>query len=211
MTADRSVQIDLVGAIVLVGGRSRRMGGGFKPLLEVGGRTLFARSIDAVIEAGCAPVVAAGPMLDADAPVHWAREDPPFTGPVAAIEAALTAVDRVDPAQDPRWSLLLAGDLPRVDRIVQRLIAQVTASDREPVDAYVFTADGQPQWLAGIYRTAALRTALAAFEGELAGASCRALLGELAISWIADDDGITADIDTPADLARIRAEFEEEL
>src|SRR5690606_33828746 len=66
------------GAILLVGGRSRRMGGGSKPLLEVGGQTLFARAVHALTDAGCTPIIAAGPVLDEDAPVLWAREDPPF-------------------------------------------------------------------------------------------------------------------------------------
>jgi CTP:molybdopterin cytidylyltransferase MocA len=42
--------------------------------------------------------------------------------------------------------------------------------------------------------------------GEVDDASCRALLGGLPIRWIADEDGITADIDTPDDLERARAD-----
>ncbi|WP_448712459.1 molybdenum cofactor guanylyltransferase [Microbacterium profundi] len=198
-----------IGAILLVGGRSRRMGGGIKPLLEVGGNTLFARSIAALTDAGCAPLTVVGPVLDAAVPVRWVREDPPFSGPVAGIEAALAGESSASDGAptEPEWTLLLAGDLPRVGPIVSRLVA--SAASASGVDAHVFTADGHPQWLAGIYRTTALRAALAAFTGEYAGASCRALLGGLAISWIPDEDGITADIDTPADLARIRAELEE--
>ncbi|MGP6170361.1 molybdenum cofactor guanylyltransferase [Microbacterium sp. A196] len=206
MTASR---VSGIGAILLVGGRSRRMGGGIKPLLEVGGSTLFARSMDALTDAGCEAITAVGPVLDAAMPVRWVREDPPFAGPVAGIAAALAGngalPDGAPP--EPEWTLLLAGDLPRVESLVARLVA--AAASASEVDAHAFTADGHPQWLAGIYRTIALRAALAAFTGEYAGASCRALLGDLAISWIPDEDGVTADIDTPADLARIRAELEE--
>lgn len=193
-----------VGAILLVGGRSRRMGGGLKPLIEIGGRTLFARSVTAMSDARCAPIIAAGPVLDERAPVRWAREDPPFSGPVAGIAAAMRALA---PDENPEWMLILAGDLPHVHPVVARLTA-VAASDAS--DAIVFRADGHPQWLAGIYRTVALRGALAALDGGAADASCRALLGGLEIAWLTDHDGITADIDTPADLARARAALEEE-
>ncbi|MEJ1088706.1 NTP transferase domain-containing protein [Microbacterium sp. Mu-80] len=213
----------MTGAILLVGGRSRRMGGGFKPLIEVGGRSLFARTLAAVSDARCSPIIAAGPVLDAQAPVQWAREHPPFTGPVAGIAAALQALTR---GEEPEWVLLLAGDLPRVAQVVERLDAAIRASDSgdgssdavgdsgdaatDAADAVVFRADGHPQWLAGAYRTAALRSSLDALGDAVTDASCRSLLGGLEISWLSDDDGITADIDTPADLARTRAELEEE-
>ncbi|WP_193596949.1 molybdenum cofactor guanylyltransferase [Microbacterium sp. YJN-G] len=209
------------GAILLVGGRSRRMGGGTKPLLEVGGETLFARAVRAVTDAGCAPVVAAGPVLDEAAPVEWVREDPPFAGPVAAIAAAM---DRAA-TPGPEWTILLAGDMPRADRVVRRLIeavdpdaAETDAASPDAVDtvvpdavqAVVFTADGHPQWLAGAYRTSALRAAVARLGDDVGDASCRALLGGLEIAWLTDEDEITADIDTPADLQRLRAELEEQ-
>ncbi|WP_313479843.1 NTP transferase domain-containing protein [Microbacterium sp.] len=212
------------GAILLVGGRATRMGGGVKPLLEVGGRTLLSRALAAVTDAGCAPILAVGPELDPDPRLRWVREDPPFSGPAAAIAAAVAALehragdggsDDGDDGDDggggggAEWMLVLAGDLPHADRVVTRLTS--AASSAPPhADAVVLTADGHPQWLAGVYRTHALRASIRAATGELADSSCRALLGGLDITWLADEDGITADIDTPADLARTRAAFEEE-
>ena len=49
-----------VGAILLAGGRASRMGGVVKPLLEVGGRSLLRRAIDAV--QGCDPVTVAAEL-----------------------------------------------------------------------------------------------------------------------------------------------------
>ncbi|PKI89740.1 molybdenum cofactor guanylyltransferase [Actinomycetales bacterium SN12] len=198
-----------LGAILLVGGRSTRLGGGFKPLLEVGGQTLLSRSVTAATDARCAPILVVGPELDPDAPVRWVREEPPFAGPAAGIAAAVSALDD-GPGDEgvPEWMLVLAGDLPHVDRVAARLKTAACAA-ASGADGIVFTAGGHPQWLAGIYRTAALVAAVGA-AGELTGASCRALLGGLDITWLADEDGITADIDTPADLARVRAAFEEE-
>ncbi|MGX1792672.1 NTP transferase domain-containing protein [Microbacterium sp. NPDC055312] len=200
-----------LGAILLVGGRATRLGGGVKPLLEVGGETLLSRTVRAVADAGCAPIIAVGPELDRDVQVRWVREHPPFSGPAAGIAAGVSALghDGADGREVPEWTLVLAGDLPHVTRVAARLTAAVSSAPPS-AEAVVFTADGHPQWLAGVYRTAALRAAVRAAGDDLAGASCRALLGGLEITWLADEDGITADIDTPADLTRTRAAFEEE-
>ncbi|WP_460005123.1 molybdenum cofactor guanylyltransferase [Microbacterium xylanilyticum] len=197
-----------VAAVVLVGGRARRMGGASKHLLALGGSTPWDRTRGALAECGIATVVAVGDPPDrggADAgpgeaaAVTWVREEPPFGGPVAALAAALACPELAQAEE----LLLLAGDLARPGAVIARLAEAEPGSD--PVDAVVFRAEGRPQWLAGRYRVAAVRAALAAL-GEVDGASCRALLGGLPIRWIPDEDGTTADIDTPDDLERARAE-----
>ncbi|MGO4679995.1 molybdenum cofactor guanylyltransferase [Microbacterium sp. 2MCAF23] len=236
-----------LGAVVLVGGRARRMGGAAKHLLELGGSTPWDRTLVALAAHGISPIIAVGPapadgrLADAAAVpvVTWVREDPPFGGPVAALAAALSRPELDDAAE----FLLLAGDLAHPEAVVARLaeknpvvtdpaetdadteaslVADCGSKPREaaicdqraegqrahvphPTDAVVFRAGEHPQWLAGRYRVAAVRAALAAF-GEVDGASCRAVLGGLPIRWIADEDGTTADIDTPADLERARAD-----
>ncbi|MGN7861797.1 molybdenum cofactor guanylyltransferase [Microbacterium sp. 22303] len=236
-----------LGAVVLVGGRARRMGGAAKHLLELGGSTPWDRTLAALAAHGISPIIAVGPApadgRPADAAavpvVTWVREDPPFGGPVAALAAALSRPELDDAAE----FLLLAGDLAHPEAVVARLaeknlvvtdpaetdaeteaslVADCDSEPREaaicdqraggqrahvphPTDAVVFRAGEHPQWLAGRYRVAAVRAALAAF-GEVDGASCRAVLGGLPIRWIADEDGTTADIDTPADLERARAD-----
>ena len=219
-----------IGAIVLVGGRARRLGGAAKPLLEVGGATPWQRTLAALAERGAAPVVAVGPALDgassagassdsassgggdglsamAAPAVTWVREDPPFGGPVAAIAAGLPALAGTE------WVLLLAGDLVHPGDVVRRLhdaVAQAGARDVKSTvgddlaKAVVFRAGDRAQWLAGAYRVEAVRAALAAI-GEPSGAAAHRLLGGLPVRWIPDEDGITADIDTPADLERARA------
>ncbi|MBS1698483.1 MAG: NTP transferase domain-containing protein [Actinobacteria bacterium] len=216
----------MLAAVVLVGGRARRMGGAAKHLLDLGGCTPWERTLAALAEHGIAPVVAVGvppPAADHAGAVTWVREEPPFGGPVAALAAAL-ALPELAAADE---ILLLAGDLARPAAVVARLVepdpaetetaetaapdaaapsADAPADAAAPVsaDAVVFRAGGQPQWLVGRYRVAAVRAALAALDA-VDGASCRALFGGLPIRWIADEDGSTADIDTPEDLARARA------
>jgi len=194
-----------VAAVLLVGGEGRRMGGLAKPLLTVGGRTLLSRTIEALAEGGVSPIVAVGPRLDDSPSVAWVREDPPLGGPVAGIAAGLEHVTT-------GWVLILAGDLVRPRDLVRVLATRFGgqgAAVRHPVEGYVFSAEGRPQWLAGLYRAGSVRTALAALETHR-NASARELLGGLAIEWIVDEDGITADIDSPTDLSRARAELEEE-
>ena len=50
------------------------------------------RALGAARDAGCDPIVVVGPPDEAHADLTWVREDPPFTGPAAAIIAALPFV-----------------------------------------------------------------------------------------------------------------------
>jgi molybdopterin-guanine dinucleotide biosynthesis protein A len=135
------------------------------------------------------------------------QEEPAFSGPAAAIATAVEALDDAAVDGAPEGMLVLAGDLPYAGAAAARLASAVQA---DTGDAVVFRTGDRPQWLAGAYRASALRDAVRDLGDALTGASCRALLGGLEIAWLADDDGITADVDTPADLARVRAAFEEE-
>jgi len=151
---------------------------------------------------------APGSAIRSTTRVTWVQEDPPFGGPVAAVAAGLPALAEAE------WMLLLAGDLVHPAEVVRTLHDAVRAAadagggqgaaDHGLVDAIVLRADDHPQWLAGAYRVAAVRAALAAIA-EPSGAAARQLLGGLPTRWIPDQDGITADIDTPADLERARA------
>jgi molybdopterin-guanine dinucleotide biosynthesis protein A len=190
-----------VGAVLLVGGEGRRLGGIAKPLLTLEGRSLLARTVKVLVDAGVAPIVAVGPRLDDTDGVAWTREEPPLGGPVAGIAAGLARM----PAERV---LLLAGDLVRPAEVVHGLLSHRSAAARASADGVVFSAEGHPQWLAGLYRTASVRHALDGLETDR-NASVRALLGGLAIEWVVDEDGTTADIDSPADLVRAREEIEE--
>lgn len=192
-----------VGAVLLVGGEGRRMGGIAKPLLTLQGRSLLDRTVEVLVDAGVGPIIAVGPLLGDAVDVDWTREEPPLGGPVAGIAAGMVKM----PAERV---LILAGDLVRPDAVVHGLLSRRSEDAAAPasVDGVVFSADGHPQWLAGLYRTASVRRALDRMESDR-NASARALLGGLAIEWIVDQEGTTADIDSPADLARAREELEE--
>ncbi len=185
-------------AIVLVGGRASRIGGVIKPLVEFGGSSVLARTA-AAAALQCDTVIAVGPVLDDTLALTWVREDPPFSGPAAAIATGVAALP-----DTAREVLILAGDLAYPERVLAALSHPISPG----YEACVLRADDHPQWLAGRYNVAALRGALA-HAGALADASARAVLGTLATAFILDEDGTTTDFDTPADLERVRAELKE--
>ena len=180
-------------AVVLAGGRAVRLGGQAKPQLEVGGRAMLVRVLDAVADASSRIVV--GPPQPTPPDVLLVREEPPGGGPVAALRAGLARVtDEV--------VLVVAGDLPFLTRsLVAGLRERLTGDGVLVVDD-----TGQDQLLLGAWRTAALRGALPAAGGPT---SMRKVVAPLAVRRFRPDllpgqPPPWLDCDTPADLARAR-------
>ena len=191
-----------LGAILLAGGRGARVGGATKPLFDVGGRTLLAAAAAAAMDASARPVTVVGPVLDAGLDVRWVLEDPPFGGPAAAVVAALAswASDA-----DPKWTLLLACDLPGVDGAVRHLVADLALLPADADGLCLGDAASRPQWLTGVYRTPALRDAASTLPQAGRDAPVRRLLDDLAIAVIAAPGALTVDVDTWEDLKEARA------
>ncbi|XVQ07802.1 molybdenum cofactor guanylyltransferase [Spirillospora sp. CA-255316] len=149
-------------AVVLAGGRARRLGGADKPGTPVGGRPLIGWVADAV--AGAGRLIVVGPPRPGLPHAVVVREDPPGSGPVPALRAGL-------PEVRAPWTVLLAADLPflRPSHVAALLEAAGGGG------AVLVDQDGREQWLAGCWPTGPLRTALAGYEGG----SLRGLLGPL--------------------------------
>ncbi|HET6817963.1 MAG TPA: NTP transferase domain-containing protein [Mycobacteriales bacterium] len=179
-------------AVVLAGGRARRMGGVDKTRLEVAGVALLDRVLLAL--SPDADVVVVGDERPTVRPVQWTCEQPIHSGPAAAVAAALPRVARDQ-------VVLLAGDLPLLTaEFVERLVASTT-DDRGavPVDDEDF-----PQWLCSAWPSALLRSV-----DWSRGSSLRGCLGGLPFHRLAVDgeSGATpnwVDCDTPEDLERAR-------
>ena len=195
---------DGLGAILLAGGRASRVDGVVKPLFDVGGRTLLHAAVDAVAQAGARPVTVVAPVLDDTLAVAWVREDPPFSGPAAAVVAALASWTEAD---DPAWTLLLACDLPAIGAAVRRLVDDVLLLPPDADGLCLGDPSSRPQWLIGVYRTRVLRAAASALPDGGRDAPVRALLDDLAITVVAVPGDLTRDVDTWEDLkeARTRA------
>ncbi|TDD95871.1 molybdenum cofactor guanylyltransferase [Actinomadura rubrisoli] len=178
-------------AVLLAGGRARRLGGADKPAAPVGGRPLIAWVAAAAADASRLVVV--GPPRDVLPGAVVVREDPPGAGPVPALRAGLAEV------RAP-WLALLAADLPFLRPV--HLVRLLDAA-RGPAAAGAVLVDerGREQWLAGCWRTATLRAALDSYTG----ASLRGVLGPLEPARVALPAGEGPpwyDCDTPEELAR---------
>lgn len=205
---------DRFDAVVLAGGRASRLGGVPKPTLVVEGATLEHHALAATLDAERTVLV--GPEPTASSPpalgrpggreVVRTREDPPFGGPVAGLEAGLRALrhGRGAPA-DGRgpapWVLVLAVDVPRAAAAVPLLRAAVDGSD---VDGAYLVREGKAQWLVGLYRHDVLHRALVELgPAGPAGASVRSLVARLRCLEVPDDDGLSRDVDTWDDVRRL--------
>ncbi|MEU0241498.1 NTP transferase domain-containing protein [Nocardiopsis sp. NPDC006198] len=185
-------------AVILAGGGGRRMGGVDKPGLAVAGRTLLERVADAVRSHGAAAagtgadtrLVVVGPRRESPRALY-VREDPPGSGPVPALRAGIAHVRS-------GWFALLAADLPHL--APEHLDALAGAVVRGGAGAVFVDPAGREQWLTGVWRTDAVRDALAGYTGR----SLYGLLGPLEPRPVPADDLAAADCDTPEDLARAR-------
>ncbi len=178
--------------VIVAGGRASRLGGIDKGALRDAGGSLVDRAVRA--SAAARAVALVGPAAPRPR-ILRVEERPRFGGPVSALAAGLDAL-----GDGSAWTLVLAGDLPHVERAVPPLL---DALDGAPAGDGVIAVDdaGRRQPLLAVYRTAALRRALGRLDGA-GGASMRALLHPLALATIALGDQLCADVDTPADVQR---------
>jgi len=198
-------------AVILAGGRSKRLGGVPKAGLLVGGATLLARTVDAaaaVVGAEGDPeatgataavrIAVVGPVQEAwskdpaHAPhVQLVREDPPFAGPAAGIAAGMAAL-----AGEQGHVLVLACDMVRVGELAQLLASELLGCG--PLEGVMAVDGGRRQPLAAIYPVAPLRAAIAEARAahRLQNASVFSLLATVKLRECAVPAGLTADIDT---------------
>jgi len=193
-------RIDAIPAgLLLTGGASRRLGQD-KATLELGGERLVDRAAR-LLRAATRPAIEIGPGWSG---LAWTREDPPGTGPLAAVAAGALLLRRGG-HRGP--ALVLAVDMPLVTGTLLALLA------RHPGSGCVVPVDeaGFPQPLCARYSPAALAAApglsAAAFSSPMA------LLERTDVTWLAPavwqpeagSPDVFADIDTEDDLARMRS------
>lgn len=192
-----STIMDAGGAIVLAGGGGRRLGGVDKPGLTRDGTRLLDVVLDAVRPAdpGAFPVVVVGPARDLPDGVIVTREDPPGSGPAAAVAAGFAAA---------RWRdgplVLAAADLPNVRRsTVRRLLTALIPGS----DAAVLLDDtGHRQLLLAAWHQRALRAAVEALPDGGRGRPLRELYAGCVVVEVPGHDHEWVDVDTPDDRAR---------
>ncbi|MET8678411.1 DUF6457 domain-containing protein [Streptomyces sp. NPDC004647] len=221
-------------AVVLAGGAAKRLGGADKPGLRVGGRPLLDRVLGACADA--TGIVVVGRRRPTVRPVGWAREEPPGSGPLAALDAGLRQVTAP-------VVLALSADLPFLSTgTVKALLAALNSGDggdggavgdgsaggvggaggeadgdrsrTNKIEGVILTdREGRDQPLVAAYRTEPLRrelALLAAEHGSLAHLPLRLLTAELTLHRLSGpDDEASFDCDTWGDVAAARTRIRE--
>ena len=193
-------------AVIVAGGASRRLNHVPKASLSDGTNTLLGCALEAV--AAASPRVVVGPeSLPLPSGVLRTREDPPFSGPAAAIHAGLECIAAdCERSQTPvpNWCLILGVDTPRIAPAVQQLIAAARAAEQSSVGqsapagseasaGFWGVAEGIYQPLVGIYRFEAIRSV---FSTGTTDASVRSFLRRLNPAAVEMSAADTADVDT---------------
>jgi molybdopterin-guanine dinucleotide biosynthesis protein A len=172
-------------AIVLCGGRGSRLGGVDKGAVEVGGDPLLARARAAVAGAGTTVVVGAEVG----------------GGPVHAVAAVLPRVGAA-------VVVLLACDMPFVTAATVARLRDALAGAPE-ADGVLLTDDaGHRQYLAGVYRTSALRESTRAL-GTTTDRSMRRLVEGLRLRPLPAQADEAMDCDTWDDVHRAAERLED--
>jgi len=175
-------------AIVLAGGRGTRLDGADKASIEVGARTLLARSLDALADA--AEVVVVGDPVPTERPVTFVRESPAYGGPAAALLTGLDAL--LAPAA---YVAVAAVDMPYLSGGTWRRLVDAAAG-RD--GSALVGPDGRRQ-LAVVVATAPLLRARPDHERQHDLPLWR-LLSSLSLVEVVAVGGEHRDIDTWADL-----------
>ena len=185
--------------ILLTGGRSRRLGVD-KATLVVDGETLAVRA-GRRLAAVCAPAIEVG---DGRSGLPAVREQPPRSGPLAALAAAGDAL-RQRGHRGP--ALLLAVDLPRIDEPFLRWLR-----DRPGEPTAVPRVDGRLQLVCARYSGEALLAAGSLIAGGVR--SLHELLDVVEFDVVDEaewctvaDAGMFADVDTPEDATSLGIEL----
>jgi molybdopterin-guanine dinucleotide biosynthesis protein A len=177
--------------VVVAGGSSKRFGR--NKLVEiVNGVPLRHHAIEAAT-ATCDSVVVVGFDLDAASPlVTVVREDPPGSGPFAAVAAG---VAQSGPAPEDAI-VVLAGDLVSPNAAIPALIEALNGSGADA--AVIIDAQHRRQPLLACYRASALLKLFASTDPV--NRPAMQLLDGLEVIEVPDGANWSRDIDTPADL-----------
>ena len=197
-----------VAAIILAGGASSRLGGTDKTRLPIAGATALERVLRAATVGRRIVVGPSGEDGDVLAARHGARfvlEDPPRSGPLAAVARGVAEFSE---GPDEATVLVLGGDMPMLRP--ETLAALAARSAETARVAALEGAEGQLQFLGAAWPVGRLRAALEAIErpeGGWADLSLRRLYAQLReeeLLTVPATGAEGADIDTPDALAQVR-------
>jgi molybdenum cofactor cytidylyltransferase len=191
-----------IAAVVLAGGQSRRMGGPNKLLVEVDGKPMVRRAVEAALAARLSPViVVTGHMREqveealAGMPVQFTHNPHFAEGLSTSVRTGFRAL-----SADANAAVVLLGDMPRITgRTVNRLVAAYNPVEGRAV--VVPTHHGKRG------NPVLWDRAFFADMRELAGdVGAKGLIGrhdDVVAEVELEDDAVLLDIDTPQALAAV--------
>lgn len=189
-------------AIIVGGGGGERLGGVSKPDLTLGGGgRLIDRVCGALLEAcgaGCVAVVP--PAVRVPDGVLRTLEDPPGGGPLAGIDAGLTALG----APADAWVVVVSVDCPGIADVLAALLDEPLGDRCEGRILRGGVPEPFDQYLMGVYRVGALRRVIdeaVARRGNVRGMGVRRVLRALALERVDVSADVCRDVDTPEDVA----------
>ena len=191
-----------VAAIVLAAGRSSRMGPHNKLLQPIDGSTIIARVTSAAIASGAKPViVVTGFEADRIEDALWGLDvmfanNPNFDeGMSGSIKTGLSAL----PASSD-GAMILLGDMPAVEARDLKLLVGAFAGRKAICLPVCDGRHGNPVLWGASYFAEMMR-----LSGDVGAKQLIAKHSEYVIEVPVASNGIFADVDTPADLARLGA------
>ena len=198
---DSGTDSPAVSGVLLAAGTSSRFGEANKLLATVDGEPLVRRAVAPLLAADLHEIVVvlgheADAVRDAlaDLPVEFVVNEDYADGQATSVRTGVRAVDEAAAA-----ALFALGDMPRVDPgTVDRLVAAYREGRGSALAAGYDGRRGNPVLFDGRHFDA-----LAAVAGDTGG---RAVFERAADSAVVEtgDPGVRADVDTPADLDRLR-------
>jgi molybdenum cofactor cytidylyltransferase len=195
-----------IAAIVLAAGRSSRMGPRNKLLEPIEGRTMVAHVAGIALESGADPVIV---VTGFDAPrlaaalsrlnvtmVHNAAFDEGLSG---SLKMGLRAVP-----PDSDGALILLGDMPAVEGpALTALMAAFTGRDAICVPVHRGRRGNPVLWGRSYFAE------MMQLAGDKGAKQLLARHGERVTEIVVGSESIFADVDTPADLARLTRDARE--
>ncbi len=182
-------------AVILAGGRSRRMGQD-KASLLFGEQTLL-QSVLATLQPIFVETIISAREYRADFAQRQILDNPAHQGPLGGLLAGLEA------ATTP-WIFLVACDMP----FISSLVIEKLAALRPGYQAVVPMVQGHPQPMAALYNQSAMTQIRAVLDNPLAKHSLRGVLEVLKVRYVEEDELRSADpqlhsffdLDTPQDV-----------
>ena len=186
-----------VTAVILAGGKSSRMNGEDKTVLEIGGRPLIMRVMDVVTPMFQEVLVAGGGpgrFKDLEG-VRVVQDEVEGIGPLAGIRAGLEAART-------EWVFVVAADMPFIDR---RLVAAIIDGVGPDVSAVVPRLDDKYEPLHAAYRC----DLVPRIDRLVAGNERKVtrLLDGISVRWVPIDPGDLRhfkNINRPEDVSAVR-------